>query len=167
MLLISKFNSIGNAAAVLEKDLNIKLPNDYAGFLDKYNGGLTYNTTLKSGRRKDMISGFYGVGDVDKNYGFDGMKSMGVLERYLDKQMLPVAGNMNGDEYCLSLSGEDYGSIYLIYHDLLGKKKAIASSFSEFIQKCRSEEIGHVPTMKERKRKNENESQSQMVLKTK
>lgn len=80
------------------------------------------------------------------------MKSMGVLDNYIERGFLPLSHNMLGDYYCLSLKAEDYGSIYLLYHDLLGKKKKLFSSFTEFINNIKSEEIGHIKTMEEREK---------------
>ena len=151
-MLISKNKVIQNASKILEEDLKIKLPEDYSKFLDKYNGGRTYKSKVKVGRKWDDVCGFNGVGEVNENYSFESMKSMGVLEGYLEKGFLPIADNMLGDYYCLSLKTEDYGSIYLLYHDLLGKKKKLFSSFTEFINNIKSEEIGHIKTMEEREK---------------
>lgn len=60
MLLISKFNTVESASTLLEKDLKIKLPADYAKFLDKYNGGVTHKTYVKFNRKKDDIRAFFG-----------------------------------------------------------------------------------------------------------
>ncbi|WP_248166350.1 SMI1/KNR4 family protein [Parvimonas micra] len=151
-MLISKNKVIKNATKILEEDLKIKLPEDYSKFLDKYNGGATYNSEVKIGRNWEDVCGFNGVGEVDEDYSFKSMKSMGVLENYLEWGFLPLSHNMLGDYYCLSLKTEDYGSIYLLYHDLLGKKKKLFSSFTEFINNIKSEKIGHIKTMEEREK---------------
>ncbi|MEB3025337.1 MULTISPECIES: SMI1/KNR4 family protein [unclassified Parvimonas] len=151
-MLISKNKVIQNASKILEEDLKIKLPEDYSKFLDKYNGGRTYKSKVKIGRNWDDVCGFNGVGEVNENYSFESMKSMGVLDNYIERGFLPLSHNMLGDYYCLSLKAEDYGSIYLLYHDLLGKKKKLFSSFTEFINNIKSEEIGHIKTMEEREK---------------
>ena len=151
-MLISKNKVIQNASKILEEDLKIKLPEDYSKFLDKYNGGVTYKTEVKIGRKWDDVCGFNGVGEVNENYSFESMKSMGVLDDYIERGFLPLSHNMLGDYYCLSLKTEDYGSIYLLYHDLLGKKKKLFSSFTEFINNIKSEEIGNIKTMEEREK---------------
>lgn len=151
-MLISKNKVIQNASKILEEDLKIKLPEDYSRFLDKYNGGVTHESEVKIGRNWDDVCGFNGVGEVDEDYSFESMKSMGVLENYLKRGFLPIADNSLGDYYCILLKTEDYGSIYLLYHDLLGKKKKIFSSFTEFINNIKSEEIGHIDTMEEREK---------------
>ena len=151
-MLISKNKVIKNASKILEEDLKIKLPEDYSNFLDKYNGGATYNSEVKIGRNWEDVSGFNGVGEVNENYSFESMKSMGVLDDYIERGFLPLSHNMLGDYYCLSLKTEDYGSIYLLYHDLLEKKKKLFSSFTEFINNIKSEEIGHIKTMEEREK---------------
>lgn len=48
------------------------------------------------------------------------------------------------------MDDDSYGQISIYYHDLLGKKKVIASNFLEFINNCSSEPIGHIPTIEER-----------------
>lgn len=149
-MLITKNKLVKNASKILEEELNIKLPEDYKKFLDKYNGGVTYNTKVKVGSRWQEVDGFNGVGDVNKNYSFNRMRTMGVLENYLKKQFLPIANNLSGDYYCLYLGSDDYGAIYLVYHDLLGKKKRIYSSFFEFIEIMKSDLIGYIPTIEER-----------------
>ena len=113
-MLISKNKVIQNASKILEEDLKIKLPEDYSKFLDKYNGGRTYKSKVKIGRNWDDVCGFNGVGEVNENYSFESMKSMGVLDNYIERGFLPLSHNMLGDYYCLSLKAEDYLSIYCI-----------------------------------------------------
>lgn len=57
-MLISKNKVIKNASKTLEEDLKIKLPEDYSKFLDKYNGGSTYNSEVKIGRKWDDVCGY-------------------------------------------------------------------------------------------------------------
>ena len=151
-MLISKNKVIQNASKILEEDLKIKLPEDYSKFLDKYNGGSTYDTKVKFGRKKDDITGFYGFGETDGVYSFENLEDYGVIERLSEKKLFPIASNSGGDYYSISLDENNYGEIYLYYHDLLGKKTKVATDFIEFINNSKSEEIGHIKTMEEREK---------------
>ena len=151
-MLISKFNLVNNVGEQVEKKFNIKLPLSYIKFLDKYNGGTTYDTKVKFGRKKDDITGFYGLGDTDGVYSFENLEHYGVIETLLKKKLFPIASNSGGDYYSICLDEKNYGEIYLYYPDLLGKKTKVATDFIEFINNSKSEEIGHIDTMEEREK---------------
>ena len=151
-MLISKNKVIQNASKILEEDLKIKLPEDYSKFLDKYNGGTTYRTKVKFGRKKDDITSFYGLGETDGTHSFEKLEHYGVIETLSEKKLFPIATNSGGDYYSISLDENNYGEIYLYYHDLLGKKTKVATDFIEFINNSISEEIGHIKTMEEREK---------------
>ena len=151
-MLISKFNSVNNVGEQVEEKFNVKLPLSYIKFLDKYNGGDTYRTKVKFGRKKDDITGFYGLGDTDGVYSFENLGHYGVIETLLKKKLFPIASNSGGDYYSICLDENNYGEIYLYYHDLLGKKTKVATDFIEFINNSKSEEIGHIDTMEEREK---------------
>lgn len=149
-MLIVKFSADGRCGEDLEKRFNIQLPQEYKKFLNKYNGGTTPKTTIKIGRYPQYISAFYGMGKTDGVYNFDNLSKWGIMDDLLKADMFPIAVNISGDYYTLSLSDEGYGEIYLYYHDLLGKKKKIFSDFKKFIKTIKSEPIGHISTMQER-----------------
>lgn len=149
-MLITKNKLVKNASKILEEELNIKLPEDYKKFLDKYNGGTTPKTYVKIGRSKDDVRAFFGYDVSSSTYDFSRLEKTGTLGELLEKKLFPIASNSGGDFYVISLHNENYGEILIYYHDLLGKKKVIASNFSEFINNCSSEPIGHIPTIEER-----------------
>ena len=151
-MLISKFNSIDNVGEQVEKKFNVKLPLSYIKFLDKYNGGITYRTKVKFGRKKDDITSFYGLGETDGTHSFEKLEHYGVIETLSEKKLFPIATNSGGDYYSISLDENNYGEIYLYYHDLLGKKTKVATDFIEFINNSTSEEIGHIDIMEEREK---------------
>ena len=151
-MLISKFNLVNNVGEQVEKKFNVKLPLSYIKFLDKYNGGTTYDTKVKFGRKKDDITGFYGLGYTDGVYSFENLEHYGVIETLSEKKLFPIASNSGGDYYSICLDEKNYGEIYLYYHDLLGKKTKVATDFIEFINNSTSEEIGHIDTMEEREK---------------
>lgn len=149
-MLIVKFRADRRCAEDLEKKFNICLPEEYKKFLNKYNGGITPNTTLKIGKYSVYISAFYGIGRTNGIHNFDNLYKWGIMDNLLKIDMFPIATNISGDYYAISLSAKTYGEIYLYYHDLLGKNKKIFSDFKSFIQTIKSEPIGHIKTMKER-----------------
>ena len=52
----------------MEKEYSISLPNQYKGFLCKYNGGYTPKTDFKAKKISSDIRGFYGLGDVQLSF---------------------------------------------------------------------------------------------------
>lgn len=149
-MLISKFGQGEGAVAWLEDRIGCQLPADYASFLRTYNGGLTYKTEVKVGRKRDDIVAFYGVGSMDDHYTFDKLDALGLLTDFLAGRMLPIACNSGGDKYALYLGEDDFGAIYRHYHDLLGKKKRLFDHFSDFVASGKSQRLGPIKTIAER-----------------
>lgn len=147
-MLISKFNTKEDKIDVskLEERINRKLPESYAKFLIKYNGGDTPNTNW-NGKCKSDVRFFYGIG-VEEN-GNDILESLKyeIVQNLLEKSFLPIAENCSGDFFCINL--ED-AKIYFSYHDK-NRITLIAESFGEFISKIKSKKIGHIRTIEERK----------------
>lgn len=130
-----------------EKDNNLKLPESYKKFLLKYNGGETYKTEF--GNITD-IKYMYGINtndiyDLSNNLKYEIPETL--LEKY---NLLNIADNVLGDHICIRINDPNDDSVWFKYHDSPTKPKKIADSFIEFIQKCKSEEIGHIRTIEER-----------------
>ncbi|MGT2732985.1 SMI1/KNR4 family protein [Streptococcus ruminantium] len=149
-MLISKFENSLRSVSNLADQMTIKLPELYLKFLEKYNGGYTPKTTIKIGRKKDDIIAFFGMRDMEQKYTFLKLKKYGLLDDLKELNLFPIAMNSGGDYYVISISEQDYGAIYLLYHDLLGKKVLVAENFIKFIELAHSEKIGRVRTLEER-----------------
>ena len=147
-MLISKFNTKEDKIDVskLEERINRKLPESYAKFLIKYNGGDTPNTNW-NGKCKSDVRFFYGIG-VEEN-GNDILESLKyeIVQNLLEKSFLPIAENCSGDFFCINLVDS---KIYFSYHDK-NRITLIAESFEEFISKIKSKKIGHIRTIEERR----------------
>ncbi|MBY5021619.1 SMI1/KNR4 family protein [Streptococcus suis] len=149
-MLICKNELPTGSSSVLKEVLSVDLPEKYLYFLTKYNGGITYNTKVKIGRKWDDLDGFYGEGLPQNTYTFEHLQSIGLLEDLVKQGFFPIANNEMGDFYCLSLDSETFGAVYIYYHDLMGKNRKVFSEFKDFIDNIRSEPIGYVPTLAER-----------------
>jgi len=136
-MLISRFpNNNAEARIVeLENKFNISLPEQYRNFLCKYNGGYTPNTDYKAGRASTPVRAFYGFGEVD--YSIDKID----LQEWIENRVFPIACDMFGNEFVISVDEADYGSVYFSDHEKGYKKSLVGTDLKEFIAKCKSKEI--------------------------
>lgn len=153
-MLISKFDTTNMEENIREfqEKYNIQLPEEYKKFLVCYNGGITVNTTFQINRVSSNIVGFYGLGNADKEFHFKQFDQMGMLREYIARGVLPIAYNDFGDKIAIGINHENTGRIYFLYHDMR-KNVELATEFKEFIDKCKSEKIGHIPSIEERKKR--------------
>ena len=148
-MLISKNKNQINEEIIkeFEKDNNLKLPESYRKFLLKYNGGETYKT--ECGRITD-IRYMFGLNTNDM-YDLNNNLKYEIPERLAQEHdLLNIADNILGDYICIKINDPNDDSVWFKYHDKPTKPKKLADSFIEFIQKCKSEEIGHIRTIEER-----------------
>lgn len=152
-MLISKFpnNDIMENIADMETEYGIKLPDQYKAFLYKYNGGYTPKTTLNAKKIKTDITGFYGFTDKNNNLSFSNVLRCGFGEELIDKLLLPIATNSFGDYIVMNVSEKKCGEIFFVYHDKPQKEIIVSSDFNNFILLCKSEKIGQIRTIDERK----------------
>lgn len=136
-MLISKFPNINTMEKVeqLEKQYHFVLPQQYKGFLYKYNGGETPNTEYKAGKASSVIRGFYGFGDVA--FSFDKID----LNEWLLDGVIPIACDTFGNEIVLVIKGENYGKVYFCNHEEGYSKTLVGDDFKAFVQKCKSKKI--------------------------
>lgn len=150
-MLLSKFSNYNNQLnKIAEKD-GLVFEADYINFMKKYNGGDTPKTTVKVGRKKEIIRAFYGFSVKKEFYSIEIMLDLEIVETLLKKKMFPIATNEYGDFFTIDCSSEMSG-VYFIRHDNIGCQIKIADSFKKFIMSCKSEKIGHIRTIEERKR---------------
>ncbi len=153
-MLISKFDNtnIKEHIAAFEKQNNITLPDEYRRFLLKYNGGMTPKTKFRINKISSDIRAFYGLGKADEHYTFQKLTdNMNILADFIKDDMLPIASTSFGDWITVGLKGDDKGGIFFRYHDRPKKHIKLTDSLVEFMSKCRSEKIGHIRSVEERK----------------
>ena len=66
--------------------------------------------------------------------------------------MLPIATTVFGDNITIGIGKKEHGSIFFKYHDKGKKYIKLSDTLSEFVSKCKSEKMGHIRTVEERKR---------------
>ncbi len=155
-MLISRFDNtnIEEHITLLEKQYNIVLPDEYKRFLLNYNGGMTPKTKFRINKVSSDVRGFYGLGNADKYYNFQKLiDNMNILEDYIEDNMLPIATTVSGDDIVIGISKEENGCIFFKYHDRGRKYIKLADTLCEFVSKCKSEKIGHIETIEERKQR--------------
>lgn len=153
-MLISKYieNCMIEKITDFERIYSIVLSNDYKGFLMKYNGGETPKTNFSKGKIKTDIRRFYGFTGENKYSDLRFAIANGLGEELLLKNRLPIATNSYGDYFVINVSDEKNGEISFIYHDNPQAEFEIASNFKEFVSLCKSEPIGHIRSIEERKK---------------
>nr|WP_321229235.1 SMI1/KNR4 family protein [uncultured Psychroserpens sp.] len=113
-----------------EEKYNKNLPNSYKDHIIINNGGIPDKDYLRNS--EITVSCFYSIKN-GKNKIEDVIKVLQELEDVLPKHLFPFAHDMGGNDFCISLAEEDYGKIYIWYHDAGGEKKLISGSFEEFM----------------------------------
>ena len=146
-MLISKFKKDEDVVNIhdLQELIGLKLPSDYVGFLQKYNGGITPKTNW-NGKGKSDIVAFYGYKIDNESFDIENNMSFIFFQELIEKNKLPIAENCSGDFFCLDCTD---GSVWFVYHDL-PKSKKIEKKFKCFINGCKSKKIGNVKTIEER-----------------
>jgi SMI1-KNR4 cell-wall len=99
----------------IEALINSKLPEDYLDFLVHYGGfGLRYDAffpfqTVTAVEDTSGVEVFYGVMPGDA---YDLESYYKTFEGRIPRNLMPIAGDQMGGQICLSISGEDKGSVY-------------------------------------------------------
>ena len=152
-MLISKLcnHDIESNILKFETQYNITLPDDYKRFLVKYNGGYTPKTKIRVGRISSDIRGLFGYENNDPHLNILSFFKEPVLKDFLDMGFIPIGTNVFGDYFLICISKDNYGKIFFRYHDKKRNDIFVAENFSSFITKCKSEEVGHIPSIEERR----------------
>lgn len=152
-MLISKFdtNDIESKIREFEKKLQINLPDVYKEFMKKYNGGKTPKTEFKINKISSDVRAFYTIGQSDKDYSFDTLIDNKIIDEFLEAGMLPIATTIWGDYITICIEEKEVGKIYFLYHDRKKRYVLLSEKLDDFISKCKSEKIGHIMTIAERK----------------
>lgn len=152
-MLISKYvnDCICEKIKELELKYGITLSQDYKVFLIKYNGGDTPKTKFSRGEIKTDIRRFFGFTEKNKYSDLQSVLDSGLGEEMISDCRLPIATNSFGDYFVIRVSKEKNGEISFVYHDKPQEEYFIASNFSGFISLCKSENIGYIRSIEERK----------------
>ncbi len=142
--MIDSFQKVGlSQINELEAMLHIEIPEDYRLFLLSCNGGRPRKhvfTYIYEGRQEmGCVSRFLGIHEGEWDNLHQTTKTYKIFQKRLPDNLLPIANDPGGNLICLSLTGNDLGSIYFWDHDWEGEEPSyentflIATSFTEFI----------------------------------
>ena len=124
-------NSISlNDIIEFEKSYNLKLPEEYINHILQENGGYPEKDECED----CVIASFYSI-KYGRNNVAEVIHNLQTIENVLPKDLFPFAYDQGGNDFCISLAKEDYGKIYIWYHDTGGEKKFLANSFDDFMSK--------------------------------
>lgn len=124
-----------------EKEFQIRLPDEYRQFIIKYNGGYPEPDGFKFMNKSKGSSVDRFLGLVDDEY--EDIRKY--IQKYKDRiptNLIPIAYDPGSNLVCISVSGEDFGSVYFWEHELEfdeGQKPdysnvtIIANNFNEFL----------------------------------
>lgn len=147
-MLIAKFDTTGIEEKVteFENKYSIILPEQYRSFLLKYNGGITPETEFTYKRTSTDIRAFYGIGQNIDYYSFDNvfenvLKDILPLSAFLELHILPIAEDSFGNYFTIGVDGENAGKVFFCDHEKGMKTKLLTETFSEFLQKCKSNDF--------------------------
>lgn len=120
----------------LENALNVKLPEDYKQFLDKWNGGIPSLGTfiINDAEGKSSVSLFYGFTD-DDDYSI--IDNAILFDNDYENSYMPIGHDPGGNKIVVCISGNDFGKVYFCDHEVAPPKNLylIANSFTEFLEK--------------------------------
>ena len=101
---------------VMEKAMDIVLPDDYREFLQKYNGGFPEHEFFRSEDKKPNISlaGFSSVQFADSKPDFQDFL---IDDPLVDEKFIVIGFDGCGNYLCMRKDGKDKGKLYFFDHD--------------------------------------------------
>lgn len=101
-----------------ERSLGRKLPGDYRSFLLDTNGGRPEPNSLTMEKTEVScgVNQFYSV--LDRRGQNDLLTEQAALKSRIPEDMLVIADCEGGNRVCISLRGEDFGSVFFWDHEL-------------------------------------------------
>lgn len=140
--MIENKNEFGKLSEIelndFEKENNIRLPNDYKGFLLEFNGGIPIpNTNAKPSTVVTYILGMH-IGDYYASL----YKHIDMFKNRLPVSTFPMATDPFGNLFIMSLHPQGFGHIYFWEHEgepeyqdghYTDNCTFVAYSFTEFI----------------------------------
>jgi hypothetical protein len=136
--------------SLFESALKVKLPEDYRQFLLTHNGGSPRPSCFRVN-----IDGFESITAIERILCLDPeeryslQKYLNIYKNRIPSNLLPIATELSVDLICLSVSGDDYGTIYLWDHNWevteskpdYSNVHYLAASFSKLLDMLYSEGI--------------------------
>ena len=152
-MLISKFDTTNIEIHITEFENNyrFKFPEQYKNFLISHNGGETPKSKFKINKVSSDIKGFFGLGKANKHYNYSIFTELEEIQEFIKDNLIPIGLNTFGDYIMIGINKENLGNIYFCYHDQPREYIKLAEDFKTFISKCKSEKIGHIKSIEERK----------------
>lgn len=150
MMLISKY---GNGTEELVREFEIRhcieLDDEYRKLLVKYNGGDTPKTGIKSKEVSSDVRCFFGLNTEES------IEDVMQNSVWLNKKYIPIGKDSFGNYYAIGISEPEKGNVFFCDHENGFRMNKIADSFSQFLKKCKSEEINSLArsTPEEREKK--------------
>jgi hypothetical protein len=102
--------------AAVERSLDVRLPDSYRRFLLEHDGGEPEDNFFDPAEGAQVEAGETGV-DAFLSGAEIIEKRTGLYRDRIPLYMLPVARAAGGDMICLSLRDEDFGAVYLWFHE--------------------------------------------------
>ena len=130
-MLIAKFDTsnVCENIKAFEDEYGFKFPEEYKNFLEKYNGGKTPDTIFNLNKISSDLTGFFGLGNVDKHYNYEGFRTNTKMNEWLEDNMLPIGENCFGDYIMLGIGEDNNGKVFFLYHDREKVYKELAKDF--------------------------------------
>lgn len=128
--------------SLYERQLGLQLPAQYRKFLLEFNGGSPRPNSFnfKDSDAGSQVLSFFGFGSF-----YNVLDELETYSGRLPRRFFPVAAEAGGNLLCISVSGDDAGSIYFWDHELeadlskgqtpdsVANTTLVADSFSEFL----------------------------------
>jgi len=152
-MLISRFctDNIKEDIKKFEDEYKFEFPEQYKRFLIAYNGGETPDSEFRINKISSDISGFFGLGKADDLYNYSQFEKLGHFQDFLEDSVIPIGENSFGDYILLGIGEENNGKVFYRHHDKPKKDIMLTNDFITFTKKCKSEKIGYIMTIEERK----------------
>ena len=152
-MLISKFD-ITNIKEIIDEFENthmFKFPPQYKNFLVTHNGGETPKSKFKINKISSDIKGFFGLGKAKEDFNYSFFEEFGGISEFIKDDVIPIGMNIFGDYIMIGIHDDNFGKVYFYYHDQPKKYIELTEDFKTFVAKCKSEKIGHIKSIEERK----------------
>jgi len=134
----------------VEKELNIKFPEDYKQHLLKHNGGHPIKNRYPMIECIDNdpnnntadIDWFLAIYDGEYDNFLKDYNTFKIWQKRMPDELIPIGCGSGGDQICISVKGNNYGKVYFWNHDWeceegeepdYSNVHLIANSFTEFI----------------------------------
>ncbi len=99
---------------------------------------------------EDSTRALYGFKEADSHYNFSKLDNLDKISDFVKSGVFPIAGTVFGGYVVIGID-DNYGKVMFVYHDRPGNPKELADDFATFVSKCKSEKVGRVESIEERR----------------